>query len=66
MLSSAQIKLIVISPSFLNFQADLLLPLHFACPYKNLISEGIRVPYTQTLVLIKGRFLHTSISFLLC
>lgn len=61
MLSGAQIKLIIISSSFLNFQADLLLPLHFSCPYKNLILESTRMPYVQTSVPSKGRFLYTSV-----
>lgn len=48
MLSSAQIKLIVISPSSLYFQADLLLPLHFSRTHKNLVLKSTRAPYILT------------------
>lgn len=41
MLSGAQMKLIAISLSFLNFQADLLLPLHFSCHIKTLFQKAL-------------------------
>lgn len=48
MFSSDQIKIIIISSSFLNFQADLLHQLHFSCPHKTLILERTGAPYIQT------------------